>query len=110
MKWLQLDSEMIFIGPTYREAMNFRQTNSAVYLYSFDYLAPGAMPQLNTSFRGVPHTWELQYLMGYPATQMGGWRITNDDTATMNYFGQYWANFVKYGYFFFICPFLNSLI
>uniref|UniRef100_A0A914ULW7 Carboxylesterase type B domain-containing protein n=1 Tax=Plectus sambesii TaxID=2011161 RepID=A0A914ULW7_9BILA len=94
---IQLDSEMIFIGPTYREAMNFRHVGSPVYLYSFDYLAPGAMPLLNASFRGVPHTWELQYLFGFPGTSEGGWQVTSDDIATMNNFGLYWANFVNYG-------------
>ena len=89
---------MLLTAPTYREAMNMRQTNSPVYLYSFDYLAPGAMPLLNASFRGVTHTWELQYIFGYPGYAEGGWKVTKDDTDTLNYFGLYWANFVKYGY------------
>uniref|UniRef100_A0A914V394 Carboxylic ester hydrolase n=1 Tax=Plectus sambesii TaxID=2011161 RepID=A0A914V394_9BILA len=93
----QMYTEMIFVGPTYRDAMTFRQTHSPVYLYSFDYLAPGAFPTLQAPLRGVPHAWELQYLFGYPATGSGGWQKTPDDDATMNYFGQYWANFVITG-------------
>jgi carboxylesterase type B len=98
---LQLYTEMIFVGPTYRDAMTFRQTGSNVYLYSFDYLAPGAYPTLQNPLRGIPHAWEIQYLFGYPATGAGGWHKTADDVATMNYFGQFWANFVITGYFLF---------
>jgi len=94
---IQLYTEMIFVGPTYRDAMTFRQTGSNVYLYSFDYLAPGAWPTLQNPLRGVPHAWEIQYLFGYPATGAGGWPKTADDVSTMNYFGQFWANFVITG-------------
>jgi carboxylesterase type B len=88
---------LIFNGPTYREAMNFHYANNPVYLYSFDYLAPGALPKLNSTFRGVTHGWELQYLFGSPGHAVGGWPVTPDDTATVNYFGLYWSNFVKFG-------------
>uniref|UniRef100_A0A914W7W1 Carboxylic ester hydrolase n=1 Tax=Plectus sambesii TaxID=2011161 RepID=A0A914W7W1_9BILA len=94
---IQLYTEMVFMGPTYRDAMLFRQTKSRVYLYSFDYLAPGALPTLTAQLRGVPHGWQKQYAFGYPGTADGGWKLTDDDRSTEDYFGQFWANFVKYG-------------
>jgi carboxylesterase type B len=78
--------------------MFFHQTNSPVYLFSFDYLAPGAIPRVNPQLRGVGHGWELQYLFGIPGTQFGGWKLTIDDTLTENVMGQYWTDFIKTGY------------
>lgn len=89
---------MIFIGPVYRDAMYFRHYGSRVFLYSFDYLAPLALSNIDPRLRGLPHGWELQYLFGYPATAEGGWTPTADDTATTNQMSRFWTNFVIYGY------------
>ncbi len=80
--------------------MLFRQTNSPVYLYSFDYLAPKAFPTLNVQLRssGIPHGWEVPYVFGYPGHEYGGWDVTADDLKTENYMHQFWTNFIKFGY------------
>ena len=78
--------------------MTFRQTKSPVYLYSFDYLAPAALPTLNAQLRGVTHSWELQYLFGIAGKEYGGWKLTSDDIATEDFMAQFWTNFIKYGY------------
>jgi hypothetical protein len=97
---IQLYTELEFIGATYRDVNLFRLTNSPVYLYSFDYLAPGAFPTLDHRLRdsAIPHGWELQYVYSEPGHAFGGWNITSDDTDTKKYCDNFWTNFVKYGY------------
>jgi hypothetical protein len=90
-----MGTELMFIGPTYRDVNFFRQTNSPVYLWSFDYLAPGAMPTLAPGLRdsAVMHGWEMQYIYSNPI----GWNVTSDDTDTKKFCVSYWTNFIKYG-------------
>ncbi len=90
-----MDSDFQFVGPTYREVNYFRLSNSPVYLYSFDYLAPGAYPTLDPRLRdtAIPHGWELQYIY----YQLGRWHPTSDDTDTTNYCVTFWTNFIKFG-------------
>ena len=92
-------TELKFVGPVLRDANLFRQTNSPVYLYSFDYLAPGAMPTLDPRLRdcAIGHSWELQYVYGSPGYAAGGWHVTSDDMDTKNYCDTFWTNFIKYG-------------
>jgi hypothetical protein len=90
-------TELQYIGPTYRDANFHRQSGSPVYVYSFDYLAPGAWPTLDPRFRDVaiPHGWELQYVYSEPG---GQWHATSDDMATKTYLDTIWTNFIKFGY------------
>ena len=92
-------TELEFIGPTHRDVMWARQTNSPVYLYSFDYLAPGVYPTLDPRLRdsAITHGWESQYIYGKPGHEGGGWQITQDDIDTQTFFDTYWTNFIKYG-------------
>ena len=97
-----MGTELMFIGPTYRDVNFFRQTNSPVYLYSFDYLAPGAMPTLNPGLRdsAVMHGWDMQYIYGNPGGRgaEGGWHVTSDDMETKKFCVNSWTNFIKHGY------------
>lgn len=50
-------------------------------------------PQItNPTLRGVPHTWDLQYVFGTPRFN------TPDDLATYDLCGKLWTNFILYGF------------
>jgi hypothetical protein len=56
---LQLWSDSTFAGPALRDARYLAFTGSDVYLYSFDFLNPRALPDIrDQQLRGVPHGWE----------------------------------------------------
>ncbi|CAJ0946625.1 unnamed protein product, partial [Mesorhabditis belari] len=91
---IRLFSEMVFVGPALRDAKYFSYTGSDVFLYSFDYLNPAAIPEENiTALRGVPHGWELQYIFN----DGHSWPTTDNDTKTTELMGKLWTNFVLYG-------------
>ncbi|CAI4229962.1 unnamed protein product [Auanema sp. JU1783] len=92
---IKLYSEMVFIGPVLRDAKYFAYTRSNVFLYSFDYLAPQALPAITQpQLRGVPHAWELQYVMN---TNCEGWLCTSDDDTLRTITSDIWANFIISG-------------
>uniref|UniRef100_A0A8R1I1K0 Carboxylic ester hydrolase n=1 Tax=Caenorhabditis japonica TaxID=281687 RepID=A0A8R1I1K0_CAEJA len=92
---IQLWSEMVFIGPTLRDAQYFQYMKNNVYLYSLDWLSPAALPQVTDPlFRGCQHTWELQYLF---STSCNGYTCTPEDEVLRNYFTTTWLNFIKFG-------------
>ncbi|CAD6187279.1 unnamed protein product [Caenorhabditis auriculariae] len=92
---IKLYSEMVFIGPVLRDARYFSYTKSPVYLYSFDYLSPLALPQITEpKLRGVQHAWELQYIFD---TNCDGFTCQVQDNQIRSYMGQTWVNFIKQG-------------
>ncbi|KAF1749299.1 hypothetical protein GCK72_025766 [Caenorhabditis remanei] len=92
---IQLWSEMVFIGPTLRDAAYFQYMKNNVYLYSLDWLSPPALPQVTDPlFRGCEHTWELQYIF---STTCNGFTCTQQDEILRDYFTTTWVNFIKGG-------------
>lgn len=92
---IQLWSEMVFIGPTLRDAAYFTFMKNNVYLYSLDWLSPPALPQVTDPlFRGCEHTWELQYIF---STTCNGFTCTQEDEILRDYFTSTWVNFIKGG-------------
>ncbi|CAD44141.1 Carboxylic ester hydrolase [Caenorhabditis elegans] len=89
---IQLWSEMVFIGPTLRDAAYFQYMKNNVYLYSLDWLSPPALPLVTDPlFRGCEHTWELQYIF---STSCNGFTCTAQDEILRNYFTTTWLNFI----------------
>uniref|UniRef100_A0A8R1DHY6 Carboxylic ester hydrolase n=1 Tax=Caenorhabditis japonica TaxID=281687 RepID=A0A8R1DHY6_CAEJA len=92
---IQLWSEMLFIGPTLRDAQYFQYMKNNVYLYSLDWLSPAAFPEItDPKFRGCEHTWELQYIF---STTCKGFTCTPEDEVLRDYFTTTWLNFIKFG-------------
>lgn len=87
----QLYSDWIFIGGVYRDAMMHRQTNSNVYLYSFDYISPEDAVGVPAELRGVSHSYELCFVFGCHNQN------TDDDRNAIRNTGVLWSNFIIYG-------------
>lgn len=81
-------SDLIFYGPTFRDADFMRKVGGKVFLYNFEY------PKEGREEDAVEHAMDLAFIFGYPREFLP---LTAEDKRMGAVYSKLFGNFVKYG-------------